>query len=206
MKTLPLLSILIKTARQTIETVMAFLTTKNSIYLTLLIFIGCISPFVHIFYGVRDTEGIFGYKYMSSFLNAFGRINALLCAALFIKFTVSKITNEYKKIINIGANMFLYVASFFLINLFLPKKVLFGTVDFPPYFYWLSMFILSITSGIFLSTLQKAFLTTEENLKSIIRKLFRYIYESEADLKTETIEKHKLLRGELIKKTLDNVR
>ncbi len=101
--------------------------------------------------------------------------------------------------------MFLFVSSFFLLNLFLPKKVLFGTVDFPPYFYWFSMLILSICSGLFLSKIQKGFLTSEEKFKNIIRKLFRYIYESEKDLKDETLEKHKLLRGELIKKTLDNV-
>lgn len=155
---------------------MAFLTTKSSIYVTLLVTIGCISPFVHIFYGISDEEGLFGYRYMSSFLNAVGRVNALLCAALFIKFAASKITTEYKSLVNFGANMFLFVASFFMLAVFIPKKQLFGTADFPPYYYWLSMIGLSFASAQFFNGIQRVIIITEDKLKKHIRKLNSYLW------------------------------
>lgn len=152
-----------------------YLTTKSSLYVTTLIFIGCISPFIHIIYGVNDTKGIFGYTYMSSFLNAVGRINALLCASLFIKFAAKKVDNDYKRVINFGANMFLYVSCFFLVGLFLPKKVLFNTLDLPRKYYWISMIFLSVSSGYFLSLFQKIFIYSEEKLKSNIVLLVSFI-------------------------------
>lgn len=151
---------------------MAFLTTKSSFYITLLVTIGCISPFVHIVYGITDQEGIFGYTYMSSFLNAFGRANALLCAGLFIKFASSKIDNEYKSIVNFGANMFLYVSCFFLLAIFIPKKLLFNKADFPASFYWISMLFLSIGSGLFFTQIQRLIIYTEFKLKAQAKKLF----------------------------------
>lgn len=191
------------------ETVTGFLTTKSSFYIGSLIFIGCISPFIHVIYGVSDAKGYLGYTYMSSFLNAVGRINALLCAALFIKFAASKLetSSEYKHAVNFGANMFLYVACFFVVNLFIPKKELFNKADFPAYYYWISMVILSISTGVFLSIIQKAIIASEEKLKNIIRSLFDFVLgdlEDEQMIKEDKISVYKEKSLNLLKNALDN--
>ncbi len=156
-------------------TVTAYLTTKSSsIYVTFLIFVGCISRFIHVIYNTDDQKGIFGYAYMSSFLNALGINLCIICLALFTKFFASK-SKENMRLINFGANMFMYVGCFFMINLFIPKKQLFGTPDYPSYFYWVSMLILSIFSAKFFFLIQKGFLISEQKLKTFISNLIALI-------------------------------
>ena len=105
------------------ETVMVFLTAKNSLYITFLVFTGSIARFIHVIFNVEDAKGIFGYTYMSSFLNALGINIALLCSALVLKISVSE-KSEMKKPLSLAANMYLYVACYFMVNLFIQKKYL----------------------------------------------------------------------------------
>ncbi|WP_299836104.1 hypothetical protein [uncultured Tenacibaculum sp.] len=190
------------------EIVTGFLTAKNStIYIFFLIFLGSIARFVHVIFNVNDMEGLFGYRYMSSFLNALGINVSLLCSALLIKLAANKITTDLKQSINLAANMFLYVACYFMINLFIPKKQLFGTPDFPPYYYWCSMLVLSILSGRVLILFQKAIIFSEQKLKAIVRNLFDFILgdlEDEDMIKEDKKTLYKEKRVELLKNALDN--
>ena len=111
---------------------------------------------------------------MSSFLNALGINLCIICSALFTKFFASK-SNEHKKVINFGANMFMYVGCYFMINLFIPKKQLFGTPDYPNYYYWISMLFLSIFSAKFFFLIQNIFLASEQKLKVFISNLINLI-------------------------------
>ena len=111
---------------------------------------------------------------MSSFLNALGINLCILSSALFIKFFASK-SKDNSKILNFGANMFMYVGCYFMINLFIPKKQLFGTPDYPPYFYWVSMMVLSVFSAKFFFLVQNVFLTSEQKLKVLISNLITLI-------------------------------
>ncbi|WP_272152149.1 hypothetical protein [Tenacibaculum aiptasiae] len=189
------------------ETVMEYLTTRNSIYLTLITLIGCLAPFLHIFYGISDAKGLFGYKYMSSFLYAIGNRLCLLSAGLLLYIASSKINNEYRKIFKLISYMFLFVATFFIIHIIVPKKKLFGTPDFPTYYYWISMISLSLISGKLLLLIQKAVLYSEEKFKKIIRDLFDFILgdlEDEKMIKEEKINIYKEKSLTLLKKALDN--
>ena len=207
MKTL-IISIRSKIVRKTTGIVTEFLTAKNStIYIFTLIFLGSIARFIHVIFNVNDMEGIFGYRYMSSFLNALGINISLLCSALLLKLAASKIVNELKYSFNLAANMYLYVACYFMINLFIPKKQLFGTPDFPPYYYWLSMLVLSVFSGRVLLLFQRGLIFSEQKLKAIIRDLFDFILgdlEDEDMIKEDKKPLYKKKSVELLKNALDN--
>ncbi len=152
-------------------------------------------------------KGIFGYTYMSSFLNALGINICILCAALLIKLAAKKSTSDLKITFNFGANMFLYVATYFMINLFIPKKDLFGTPDFPPYYYWVSMLALSIASARFLLLLQRAMILSEQKLKLIIRNLFDFIFQEVDDenmIKEDKKDIYQEKSVKLLKSAIDN--
>ncbi|CAM1370559.1 conserved membrane hypothetical protein [Tenacibaculum litopenaei] len=190
--------------------VTGFLTTKNSIYLTTLSVVGLTAPFWHIVYGIRDTEGIFGYRFMSSFLNSLGTRLCFLCLGLLLLFFSNQINNEFKKIGKGIAYGAIYVGCYFLILIFLPKKLLltsFGIKDFHPLFYYLSMLGLCVLSGRLFALIQNAILFSEEKLKSLIRDLFDFILldVQENDMIKE--EKKLLYKDksiELLKNALDN--
>lgn len=189
---------------------MGFLTTKSSIYLTIITLIGVTAPFWHVFYGIRDTEGLFGYRFMSSFLNSLGTRLSILCMGLLILFFSKHIVNEYKKAAKTIGLMTLYVGCYFLILIAIPKKILlnsFGIKDFHPFFYYLSMTILSISSGFVFTLLQKAFIITEANLKFIIRELFDFLnfqVRKKGMIRDEYKEEFDNGVVELVKTALDN--
>ncbi|TDQ22782.1 hypothetical protein [Tenacibaculum caenipelagi] len=152
-------------------------------------------------------KGILGYTFMSSFLNALGINIALLCSALLIKLAASKLSHEMKSSFNLAANMFLYVACYFMVNLFIEEKYIFGTPDFPPYYYWLSMLFLSVLSGNFLLLFQKAILKSEEKLQKIIKGLFDFILEDAIEedmIKDEKKDAYHKKSVKLLKNALDN--
>lgn len=190
--------------------VMVFQTIKkNSIYETTLILVGLVSLFVHIIYGINDAEGIFGYTYMSSFLNAAGRISFQLCTALYIKRLVYKVKDEYQSSVNMVANMCLFVASFFLINLIVPKKMLFGKPDFPPYYYWISMVALCIMSVFLLRLIDKSLATTEEKFKKAISKIFDFIFVETEDsgfIKEDKLQQYEKRTVEVVDETMQTIK
>lgn len=189
---------------------MGFLTEKNSIYLTILCLLGITAPFWHVIYGIRDTEGMFGYRFMSSFLNSLGTRICILSSGLLLYFFSFQISNEYKKVARLISFITIYVGCYFLILIFLPKKTLlnaFGVKDFHQSFYYVSMFLISILSVVVFTKFQKIFLLSEERLKSIIRKLFNYILVEvrKGDMiKENELKRYNKRSAELVKNVLDN--
>lgn len=171
--------------------------------------IGFISPFIHIIYGINGEEGIFGYKYMSSFLYAMGNRVCLLSVALLMLFASSQIINEYKKAFKFIAYMLLYIAAYFIIHILVPKGQLldaFGIRDFHPSFYYISMAILAITSGMMLGLFHKAAISVEEKLKAIISRLFDFIIVDTYDKIDQTkIKQYEVEYKQIISEVSDRI-
>lgn len=149
---------------------------KTIIYLFLICAIGVIAPFVHIIYGISDAPGVFGYDFMSTFLYSLGHRVSLLCAGLLLLFAHKQITNQYKTVFKFIAYMMLYVASYFLIQTFIQKKIIvefFGINDYHPMFYFVSVILLAISSVFVLTLFQKAFIYSEEKIVTLVNFLFK---------------------------------
>ena len=147
-----------KIARKLTETVTVFRTKTSSIYLSLLTAVGVSAPLWHVIYGVSLKEGVFGFRYMSSFLNALGGRLSILCAGLLIVFLANKLPVDYKNSVKRIGTLFVSVGCFFLILIFFPKKMLlntFGIRDAHPIFYYGLMIIFSISAAKIFQTLQK---------------------------------------------------
>ncbi|WGF92492.1 hypothetical protein [Aequorivita marisscotiae] len=161
-----------KSAPQATETVMGFQTTwsnKINFYLIFLCIVAVLSPFLHVLYLTGDTEGIFGFAYMSSFMFSISLPLMAISSGLILKFTKTIVIDEFKVIFGYIANTFLLVGFFFLIYTFAPMY------DLSIYAYYVVLLILSLALTFIASKIHKAIITTEQRLKRIISKLFDFI-------------------------------
>lgn len=183
---------------------MASQTIKNSsFYLFILCIIGLTAKFWNVLYGVSNAEGIFGYKYMSSFLYAIGNEVAFLSLALILVYASSK-AGEYKRAFKRLGLLAVFVACFCVIQVLIPKYMLvkaFGIKDWHPSFYYGAMIIMSVFSGGLVVMFQKAMLFTEEKLKEKIRILIDFIVDLRTNVKD--IEVYDYERVEVFKKIVD---
>lgn len=170
-----------KSARQTTETATESQTTRNNVsafYLALLCLIGFTAPFWHVFHGISQREGLFGYKYMSSFLYALGLPVFAISVGLLFLYAVRYIDASHRKLFRSIAFIPLFIGCYYLIAVFIPKSLLldaFGVRDFGNWVYYTIMIFMSVTSGYLFSLFQKAIYTAEEKLKAVIRRLFDFI-------------------------------
>ncbi|AUC14337.1 hypothetical protein BTO06_03910 [Tenacibaculum sp. SZ-18] len=117
---------------------------------------------------------------------------------------------EYQTVLRKIGYMFSFVGAYFLILIFFPKKVLldsFGIRDFHRIFYYASMIILSVSSGLIFASLQKVFMKSEEKLKNLIRNLFDFILIDSVEkdyVKDSKISEYREESLELVKNALDN--
>lgn len=169
-----------KSAHQETETVMGFLTIKNnsriSLYIIILAIIAVLSPFLHVLFLINDTEGIFGFTYMSSFLYSLSLPLMAICSGLLLKYASGQIAN-FKLFFKFISYSFLFVGIFFMIYTFLP------IYDFSTSVYFIGILIIAMILTVAIHYLHIAILTTEERLKKIISKLFDFII-------LETPQKH----------------
>jgi hypothetical protein len=163
---------------QTTQTATECQTTKKISLYIIAVSLGLTAPFWHIIYGISKEEGIFGYPFMSSFLYAFGNPVFMISAGLLTYYISSKASREYRLPFKIISYMMLFVGCFFMIHIFLPKKLLFNKADFPVYYYWISMLAMVMVLSRLLTMLQKAVIITEEKLKKNIRDLISFIFKS----------------------------
>lgn len=164
--------------------VTGFLTTKSSLYITLVALIGVTGPFWHVVYGIRPTQGLFGYRFMSSFLNSLGSRLSILCAGLLILYFSQHLVKDYKKTAKFIGVMFSYVGIYFLILIVFPKKMLlntFGIKDFHRSFYYISMAGLTVSAGFVFFFMQRTILNVERKLKNKIRILVDFIFRVKKD-------------------------
>ncbi|WP_452599549.1 hypothetical protein [Pontimicrobium sp. MEBiC01747] len=143
---------------------------------------------------------------MSSFLWAIGVRISLLCSALLMLYASSKVQYEYKIIFKNISLLLLFVASFFIAHILLPKKQLFNSKDFPAYFYWLAIILISISSVKIFKLFETLMNFTENKFKSTISNIFKYIGDNMHAIKDEEKEDQDIKRGKIIKETIENVR
>jgi hypothetical protein len=163
-----------KFALQETETVTEFQTgesnkTKIHLYLTFLAAVAILSPFLHVFYLFNETEGIFGFSFMSSFLFAISLPLMAIATGLLLKFASTKLPTNLGFAFNYISNSLLFLGFFFLSYTFIP------VIDLPVIVYFSSVAILSIILTVCTHYFHKAILTTEQRLKKIISKLFDFI-------------------------------
>ena len=137
--------------------------------------IGLTAKFWHIIYGVNGNDGIFGYKYMSSFLYAIGNEIAFLSMALLVLYK-ARLTNDFSKSFKCLGILGLVVSSFFIIEILVPKKVLygwFGVNQMHKAMYYGLMLVFSLASCGLLVLFQEAMIKTE----AVLRQKLTYVIE-----------------------------
>ncbi|HLW30792.1 MAG TPA: hypothetical protein VKX40_00925 [Aequorivita sp.] len=161
-----------KYALQQTGTVTGSLIIKNSsrisFYIAFLAIVAVLSPFLHVFYLLNDTEGIFGFSYMSSFMYSLSLPAMAICAGLLFKYIAGQL-DDMRAFFQYISTAFLFVGIFFMIYTFVP------ITDFSTTVYIGFLLVLSIILTIAANYLHQAVLTTEERLKNIISKLFDFI-------------------------------
>jgi glycosyltransferase involved in cell wall biosynthesis len=168
--------------RQTTEIATESLTIKNKlslIYLFIVSLIGFTAPFWHVFHGISQREGVFGYKYMSSFLYALGNPVFMVCIGLLFIYAIRFIDNDsFKKVFRVISFIPLAIGCYYLIAVFIPKSILldvFGVRDYGNWVYYSIMAIMSLISGYTFKMFQKAIVFTEAILKEHVKKLVHFI-------------------------------
>lgn len=154
-------------------------THVGSIYIIILCVIAFTSPLLHVVFDVKGMEGYLGYKYMSSFLFAAGNRLSAICVALLFIFTAQQVHNQYRLTLKIAAYTALFIASFFAVQILIPKHLLLkwsGIKDLPQSAYYITMIIGGIASVIVLINFQKAVIYSEKRLRSIIMVLMESLY------------------------------
>lgn len=154
-------------------------THVSSIYIIILCIVAFTSPLLHVVFDVKGMEGYLGYKYMSSFLFAAGnRLSAISVALLFI-FASQQVQNEYRTTLKIASYTALFIASFFAVQILIPKHLLLkwsGIKDLPQSAYYITMIIGGIASVFVLFYFQKAVIYSEIRLRRIINVLMDSLY------------------------------
>ena len=181
------------------ETVTAFLTTKNSLYLLFLTIVAIVTPFLNVMYYGSTQKGILGFTWMPSFMYAIIIPFGYCSLGLLLNFAASKIEGDYKPIIKNISYPIIFIGLFYNLYTFIPLSA-----DLPAkYYYWV---MLGCSVGLFAIVIQlHRNIISERNYKLIIKDTIRYIYKYKDDIKEEKQEFHKIKRGELINETLENV-
>lgn len=144
----------------------------------LLCVVGLTAKFWHIIYGVNGSEGVFGYKYMSSFLYAIGNEIAFLTMALLVLYK-SRLTVEFSKSFKWLGILGLVVSSFFIIEILVPKKQLFswfGVNQMHKVMYYSLMLVFSLASCGLLVLFQEAMIKTEAALRKKLTYVIEFLF------------------------------
>lgn len=162
---------LIKTrfAQTGIETATAYLTAKNSIYITLVAFGALLSPFTNLLYYGSTEKGIFGFTYMSSFLFAIGYPLMAFFFGLLLRIAAKQIESEIKTVFKIVSRAIIFTACFYIYWAIMPMN------ELPAWQYYTIGIICAIVSGKVSLLAHRFFMDAEEKLKSGIRRLFKFI-------------------------------
>jgi len=100
---------------------------------------GFIAPYAHIPFNTNDSEGIFGFSYMSSFLFAIGFPIFVVCISVLLFYASGFMPEQLKKLFRVFAILSGFTGFYFLvwsINPLVEK-------DFHPSFYYGAMILIS---------------------------------------------------------------
>lgn len=184
------------------ETVMEFLTTRRINYTLILFFgIGVYAPFLHLHAGASQ-EGIFGFSWMSSFLNALALPTMALSSCLVLLVLRTIVHNEYRRTVFFMSMISMGLAVYHYAYVFLPIKK-----DFPVLAYYILLLVVAIGTVICFKFLTKGMLLAEGKLKRIIRSQFIFMF-TETDekgyVKEEMRDTFETRRNELVDKAVGN--
>lgn len=143
---------------------------KGALYLITIAFVWIFAPFIHVLYLDSDAKGLFGFKWMMSFLFALALPFSLLCGAFYVKFLAGFAPEPIKKFSYRLTDIIIASGIFFLLWSFYPM-----TDDFSWYIYYPLLITLSVAFGLFSYRIHKYFLNNEEQLKNKIYKLTKAI-------------------------------
>ena len=143
-----------------------YLITKAVIDNFLLTVLAVGAPFLHLL-AAPGQEGILGWKWMSSFLNALGWPISILAISVLMLRDASRVPQELHKPLKNRAYIIMGLGCYYLLY------VCVGTfgVDYPIYIYYLAMLVFTIALVIVVTQINRVLLSIENQLKSVIRSL-----------------------------------
>jgi len=132
------------------------------------------SLFLHLFDVFYDpaSPGLFGFKYMSSFLYAAGIPFFAISVGLLLKYAAAQIDNEYKHVFNVLANLVLLVGCFYLFYTFIPMQ------DFSKSTYYLMLLVLGFGLLKLMVMFHVIALRIEIQLRNKIQNLVAFLFKT----------------------------
>lgn len=179
-----------------------FLKTKGSLYILFLSLVIVFMPYVHVRYNNTDIEGILGFKWMSSFLFALALPSVLVSAGLIIRFMSTKIDGAYTIFFRLLSLITIASGGFFFAWTFYPM-----TGDFSSSTYYIVLSVFAIAFAYASRFIQRAFISSEEKLKTIIRLLLKSLYsdlEKQGLVNPEKMKDFKRYRLEVTNKVMEH--
>ena len=144
---------------------------KGGLYVIVLSAILIYMPYAHVKYSPTDIEGIFGFKWMSSFLFALALPSVLIASGLLLNYLTIYLDSVIVPFVKLLSFLTLASGCFFMAWTFYTTPD-----DFEPSTYYSALIALSFGFLVLTSLIQKAFIYSEEKLKQKIRILFTFIY------------------------------
>lgn len=158
--------------QQRLTKIVSFFKLKNSVYLLLLSVVALFSLFLHLFdaFYEPDAPGLFGFKYMTSFLYATGIPFFAISVGLLLKYAAAQIHNEYKHVFGVLANLVLMVGCFYLFYTFIPMQ------DFSTTTYYTMVFVLGFGLLKLMVMFHVIAIRVEAQLRNKIKNLVRFLF------------------------------
>lgn len=151
---------------------MGYLTRTNSFYITTLTLVAVLSPFLHLL-SPSGVEGVFGFKYMSSFLYALGWPLTVISLGLLLQLASKHIVTEIKDSFLVISSIVIGLGIFYLMYTLIPMQ------DFSTWVYYLLLASSTIAAGYGIHLFGKGIMLVEEKLKANISRLIIFIVYSE---------------------------
>lgn len=174
-------------------------TIRNNFFRYFFTVLGVFSPFLHLF-AKSGQGGPLHWKWMSSFLNAFGWALFAFCIGI-VMLLDSRFVAKEKRFPNIFRSFLVTgIGIYYMLYIFFPNAKNF---DFTRPTYYLALAVVSSIITIVLIWMIKLDKSYLQDLMALVRKFFRYAKEVETDLIPETKPAHKIKRGELVNDALN---
>ncbi len=164
---------------------------KVIVLLVLLLLISSSSPFWHIKFSKKASDGIFGFSTMRSFLYSFGTHFVLFGASIFFFWILHLIPNiddrikKIKRIGNLGVGLYCAVSCYYLLFVFIDSS----NSPYPDFYYEIAFITISIIVSFiiyrifrFLSYLKTLEEERQSNSKNIIKLSRDFINEASKKL------------------------
>lgn len=167
--------------------------SKVNFLLFLVFVLGFIAPYAHIPYNTNDSEGIFGFSYMSSFFFAIGFPIFVVCLSVLLFFASSFMPDSLKKLFRVFSVLSAFTGFYFLVWSINP----YVEDDFHPSFYYGAMALIS-------AVLTHSTIFIQEYL-STSKRLIRYLMDRLVIDSRPHIKDQKKYVKEIVEPTIDKL-